>query len=185
MPKNTKPNQITPGQSDKTAPTVQLYLSDEEDEDETEFNTSNRMTAAGGNLLYHAMIAKKASVQSHISEMSFTESIRSNTSVLSKVSNRVSDGSKTMLKRLSKRVSTVFGYRRKSSTESTTHGLYSDINFVPEELPKVKPQEASGSLSLKLRYTFMFIEWLIFCSMMPTLFIMLGSLFEKLFASVS
>ena len=152
--------------------------------DETEFNTSNRMTAAGGNLLFHAMIAKKASVQSHISEMSFTESLRSNTSILSKASNRVSDGSKTMLKRMSKRISTAFGYRRKS-TESMPHGLYSDINFVPEELPKVKPQEASGSLSLKLRYTFMFIEWLIFCSMMPTLFIMLGSLFGKIFASVS
>ena len=140
------------------------------------------MTAAGGNLLYHAMIAKKASIQSNITEMSYTESQRSNTSIISRVSNKVS-ASTTMLKRMSKRISTAFGYRRKS-TESMPHGLYSDINFVPEELPKARPQEASGSFSLKLRYTFMFVEWLIFCSMMPTLFLMLGSLFETIFTSM-
>ena len=140
------------------------------------------MTTAGGNLLYHAMIAKKASIQSNITEMSFTESQRSNTSIISRVSNKMST-STTMLKRMSKRISTAFGYRRKS-TESMPHGLYSDINFVPEELPKVRPQETSGSFSLKLRYTFMFVEWLIFCSMMPTLFLMLGSLFEKIFTSI-
>jgi len=182
MPKgNHKPNQITPGESDQQTPTITMVKSDDE-EDENTMETHNRMTAAGGNLLYHAMIAKKASITSNISEtFSLTESIRgSSTSVASKMSKKIST-STTAFKRMSKRISMAFGYNRRSS-ESIPHGLYSDINFMPEELPKQKANEASGSLSLKLRYTFMFVEWLIFCSTMPYIFTLIGKLFEKLFS---
>ena len=139
------------------------------------------MTAAGGNLLYHAMIAKKASKGSMISEISMTESSfrDSNTSIASKLSTKIQQ-STTALARMSKRISMAFGYNRTRSSETLPHGLYSDINFVPDKLPQQK--EASGSLSLKLRYTCMFVEWLIFCSMMPYVFTLIGKLFEKLFS---
>jgi len=157
-----------------------MVQNDDDDENERSTETHNRMTAAGGNLLYHAMIAKKASIASYFSETSWTEGSLgfrgSSTSVASQVSKKISDP----FKRMSKRISMAFGYNRRSS-ESMPHGLYSNINLMPKEPPIQKASEASGSLSLKLTYTFMFVEWLIFCSMMPYIFTLIGKLFESVF----
>jgi len=153
----SKDTMATDGSSVSQVPIFQVTG----DQSTDDVDVANRATTAGGNLLYSHVVngGRTFSLYSQNSDIS-NFSAFSQTSAFSKVSEKVTE-SKTVVRRFTRRLSTWFGLPQKRSEDSIPHGLYSDVHFA-QELPEVQ-KEMSGSMALKLTYTFMFFEWMIFC----------------------